>query len=164
MDLRVLSVRQPWAGLLVTGVKRYEVLKRRQKTPGYLLIHASSAKQSLPAEMREREWYQKALAEAGMTDEKTWPRSALVGLVEFVDAFKPGGKLPTGFTRFDEDLCGGDIRGHFLWRAKRCWAFPQPMPLQGQLQPWKLDKRLHAGINAQLDAVGAPARVRLGEE
>ncbi|PNP96432.1 hypothetical protein BFS16_00675 [Hoylesella timonensis] len=42
--MKVLSVRQPWAALLVTGIKDVENRTRRTHFRGRILIHASAAK------------------------------------------------------------------------------------------------------------------------
>lgn len=44
--MKVLSVKQPWAALLVNGIKDIENRTRRTTFRGRILIHASKAQRS----------------------------------------------------------------------------------------------------------------------
>lgn len=46
--MRVLSIKQPWASMIVRGAKRFEVRSWKTDYRGPLLIHASSAAPSGP--------------------------------------------------------------------------------------------------------------------
>src|SRR5688572_22627658 len=80
--LRALSVRQPWAGLLVAGVKRFEARTWKPRELGFLLVHASAGKAGDLRDLRADPLYQRSLRQAGMSDEQSWPRSVFIGLVE----------------------------------------------------------------------------------
>ncbi len=42
MELKAFSVRQPWSGLLMVGIKRFEVRTWQPPAPDYFLVHAAS--------------------------------------------------------------------------------------------------------------------------
>ena len=87
--MRVLSVQQPFATLIVRGVKRVEVRSWETDYRGRMAIHASSA---VPSQEIQREWYDdratgRCFADQGWLDRedlKALPRSAIVGTVELV--------------------------------------------------------------------------------
>ena len=101
MNLRVLSVRQPWASLLLSGVKRYECRRWRPKQPGILLMHASSSKAAGMPEMRRERLFQEALRDAHLEDEEAWPFSAIIGAVEITRFWEPH-RRPRGVARAGE--------------------------------------------------------------
>jgi predicted transcriptional regulator len=43
-NYQVVSVKQPWASLLLAGVKKYEVRGWAPPYLGYIVLHASSGK------------------------------------------------------------------------------------------------------------------------
>jgi len=51
-EMRALSLRQPWAWLVVNGYKEIENRSRRTNHRGALLIHASSTTTTLQADLR----------------------------------------------------------------------------------------------------------------
>ncbi|HVT37497.1 MAG TPA: ASCH domain-containing protein [Gemmatimonadaceae bacterium] len=85
--MRVLSVQQPFATLIVRGVKRVEVRSWETDYRGRIAIHASAA---VPPHEIQRQWYDdramgRSFADQGWLDRedlKALPRSAIVGTVE----------------------------------------------------------------------------------
>ena len=75
--MRALSVKQPWAGLTMAGIKRFEVRPWRPTGErGLLLLHASSGTASRLRDDEKEPLYWTALEQAAMPDKKLWPRSA----------------------------------------------------------------------------------------
>ena len=117
-DLRAFSVRQPWAGLLMAGVKRFEVRTWRPKdNQAFVLVHASAGKAVGLPDLRKEAHYQSAVRQAGMEDETSWAQSALLGLVEITKVWEPDDIQP-GLTDLDEFLCG-TIYDVYLWEVGR---------------------------------------------
>jgi activating signal cointegrator 1 len=159
MGLFAFSVKQPWAGLLVAGVKRFEARTWPPKRQGLFLVHASSGKSPGMPELRAEPLFQRSLGEAGMTDERAWPESAFLGLVEIAAVIGPDDDLPEDLTEQDEFLCG-NMDGMFLWRVGRRWPFSRPVPCHGKLNLWQPPAAVHAALDAELTA--ADALVRIG--
>src|SRR5438552_3865539 len=101
----VFSVKQPWAGLLISGVKRFEVRSWYPKEPGWLLVHASSGKAPGLRELSEVPEFTKALKVAEMTDPKLWPTSAVIGAVRIAKVWLPDAPRPK-LSKRDQVLCG----------------------------------------------------------
>lgn len=158
MDLRAFSVRQPWAGLLVAGVKRFEVRTWAPKELGFFLVHASSGKAQGMPELRAEPLFQKSLQEAQMANERCWPQRAILGLVEVTRIIHPEKGLPRGFTKQDGFLCGS-VEGVLLWEVGRRWPFAKPVPCDGWLNLWRPPVEIHAALNRQLAAAGAAVRI-----
>lgn len=75
--MRALSIRQPWASLIVAGIKDIENRTWRTKYRGPLLIHAACTEAKLSA--REMTRYLTLL------DLDELPRGGIIGRVEVVD-------------------------------------------------------------------------------
>jgi hypothetical protein len=155
MDLRAFSVTQPWASLLIAGVKRFEVRSWQPRRLGPILVHASSGKASGMPSLRADPLFQQALRDAEMTDESLWPKSAFVGLVEIAEVIPRDAKRPTDLTEMDEILCG-TVHGYFLWRVGKRWPFIEPVPCHGKLNSWPPPASVHKRLNVALTAVNAP--------
>jgi len=92
MKYKVLSVRQPYANLIVKGYKDVENRSRRTNYRGLLLIHASAKVHDIVPYVRNQTRgvftgiYQKILAEADLCDmQPDLNYSAIVGCVKLVD-------------------------------------------------------------------------------
>lgn len=153
MDLRILSVKQPWAGLLLSGVKKYECRGWGPRRPGVMLLHASSGKALGLPELREERLYQQAVAEAGMEDESEWTTSAIIGAVDVVRVWPPD-RLPP-LSAMDEFLVG-DLEDSYLWETGTRWPFAKPITCHGKLNLWRPGPELQEPIRRQLAQLAVP--------
>ncbi len=105
--MKALSVRQPWASLIIRGIKRVE--NRRWRTPyrGRLLIHAAASRASL------------AGCEPLPDEELVF--AAILGTVELVDCVRLEDAPTTPFTE-----------GPWCWLLEHPKPFHIPIPYRGQ--------------------------------
>ena|SRR3990172_4209670 len=122
--LLALSVRQPWANLIVLGLKDIEIRTWATKYRGRLLIHA------------------------GMTFDRVamWrfpmevvPRGAIIGSVKLADilrftrqSWKEGGDRHLDNGRFPLETA-------YAWILEDQWEFPEPIPYKGALKLFRVD-------------------------
>lgn len=141
---RVLSIRQPWASLLVAGVKRFEVRTWRPRDVGWILIHASTGKAFGMRELRGERLFQLALRHAGIENEEAWPRSAIVGAVRIGHIWPPGSR-PSNLSALDTYL-GSASRDEYRWEVAEARRFDTPIPCDGKLNLWTPPRRLSNAI------------------
>jgi hypothetical protein len=102
LNLRALSIRQPWAELILRGIKTIEVRSRPTKIRGRVQIYASLG--------RLDEVVEAEVADNNDLDIDSLPRGVLVGTVELVDC------LPL---RLSDSQAAGftitDIEGQYGW-------------------------------------------------
>lgn len=137
--VRALTVRQPWASLIASGVKPVE--NRTWPVPatwaerGPLLIHAGAA---VDRAAYGYEHVGRALFETVGNEEL--PTSAIIAVVGSVRAHRDG------------------IGGHCEpWGVDDCWHWvlsdvrrlPRPVPAKGRLGLWVPDAGLLAAVEAQ---------------
>jgi hypothetical protein len=79
--MKVLSIRRPWASLIVTGVKDVENQTWRTKYRGLVLVPASRRPNNIGADEFERRF--------GMLLPTDLPLGGIVGVTEIVDCVRP---------------------------------------------------------------------------
>jgi gamma-glutamylcyclotransferase (GGCT)/AIG2-like uncharacterized protein YtfP len=138
MEMRALSVRQPWASLIMAGLKRIETRSQTTHRRGRILIHASITMG--PAE--------RAAAIREGLDPDTLPRGAILGSAEIVNS-NPVEDLHVSE---DERRRGDHTPGRWGWELDKVQAFDEPIPCAGALSFWSVPKAAADLVAAQLDA------------
>lgn len=154
MDLKALSVRQPWAGLLARGVKRFEVRSWRPSQLGLYILHASSGKTREIRDLRQESLYRRALTRADMKDEANWDQGALIAVVKIVRVWGLG-SWPKGLTPLDKYLSKHGPND-FLWEVGRRWVFNRPIPSEGAPRLWTPPPETRRALAAQLSRLKVP--------
>ncbi len=179
--IRVLSVRQPWAGLIVHGFKSLENRDWETSYRGPLAIHASS--NDATSAYREFIFDEKAypnaipvgpclvtprqLAKArellsgpkSPTREQTGVRRAIIGVVELVDVIPICGgrsdrKIPRSSPGFNSNLSPRlwyHPHAWFAWILANPVALAKPIPCDGKLNLWNLPPRESELLREALD-------------
>jgi hypothetical protein len=120
--MKALSVRQPWAWAIVTGIKTVENRSRPTRHRGPLVIHASRSRRSLRGD------FSNLLPNLPPVEQLDF--GALVGVVEVVDC------VPVAEVEGDPFAVGP-------W----CWLLAgarriRPIPFKGQVAMFKVPDRL----------------------
>lgn len=137
--MKTLSIRQPWASLIVKGFKDVENRSWRTSIRGEIAIHTSASK-------AEDDWEDAIITVAviraiALSEAKEWliktigefdklPRGAILGTVEIADC-KRERMSPW---HFDENW------GFYLQNPKE---LKKPIPAKGKLGFWDFDLRLY---------------------
>ena len=121
--MKILSVRQPWAWLIVEGYKDIENRKWRTSYRGPLLIHSSQAVDPTDFPM-QREW----IETCGIVIPEDLPRGAIVGSatlshVDCGDGYQGDGLACTSPW----------FEGPFGFHMADAVEFAEPIPWRGQL-------------------------------
>jgi ASCH domain-containing protein len=122
--VRAITIRQPWAELIVRGEKDVENRSWRTRHRGPLLIHAGGR--------ALRELY----AEHGVPDDAE--RSAIIGVVEVVDCTQ-------------EKTSAWHEAGSWGWYLARPRRFKKPIPMKGRRGLFEVPART---VAAQLGSTG----------
>ncbi|HYO22934.1 MAG TPA: ASCH domain-containing protein [Flavisolibacter sp.] len=129
-----LSLLQPWASLVVMGLKKIETRSWQTGHRGLLLIHASLGKKG------------KILSEAlpfkkYIPDFNSLPFGAIIGQVELEDIvpveqlFYSAEKLAA--LTLEEKAFGDYTTGRYAWLLSTAVVFYEPIPVKGSLGLWK---------------------------
>jgi tetratricopeptide (TPR) repeat protein len=140
-EFRCLSVRQPYAWAILSGVKKTE--NRTWTTPyrGTVVLHASSSQQDLT--------YFRSQPGCAFFATGNLPAAALVGFAELV-AVTPYGR---------EHEADPFAFGPYCWTFANARSFVEPIPLKGKLNLFKVDDAIADRLRT------APTRtLRLSEQ
>src|SRR5262245_7369475 len=127
--MKCLSVREPWAMLLVLGVKRYETRGWHTSYRGPVAIHASNRFPEAARNLCYEEPFKTILRNAGYDGAALLPLGHLIGQVDLVNC------LPTNEVTGLEanELCFGDFRpGRWAWQVAKAVRFPEPIRVPGR--------------------------------
>ena len=121
--MKILSVRQPWAWLIVAGYKPVENRTWRTSYRGPLLIHASQAMEPEDFPM-QRQW----IETCGLVIPEDLPRGAIVGSATLSHVDCGNGYQGDGLA------CTSPwFEGPFGFHMADAVEFAEPIPWRGQL-------------------------------
>ncbi len=141
--MKALSLHQPWASLIVLGVKRLETRAWQTEHTGHLLIHAS---RTFPPEGRRlcrQAPIRSLLAEAGFIDECDLPRGALLGAVQLRRCQRTEEIDLDALSDLDRVL-GNFAPGRWVWYLEQPERFARPIPCRGKLGLFPVPEELLA--------------------
>lgn len=142
--MKVLSILQPWASLVVLGHKKIETRSWNTKYRGELLIHASKSVKAW-----QGLWHQEPFKHS--LDDVP-PFGAIIGKVKLVDTcdtltiktFPQWGQGKESATLTEQELAFGDYSDdRFGWLLSDPVVFEKPIPAKGKLGLWEYDPGLH---------------------
>jgi hypothetical protein len=158
--VKALTVRQPWASLLVMGVKRIETRPWRLREPQRLLIHAGT---KMPCRIGQRVTFgawevERDSAGLLLRGPIAWPyRLPMGALIGSINVFE--------VRRTDSGECGPDDAeralgdyspGRFAWSTNCPQPLPEPIPCKGRLTLWTPPDDVLAAVAGSSSTAAAP--------
>ena len=132
--MKCLTVKQPWASLLVTGATQYLVRNWRTSHRGPLAIQASSKFPKSHVELCCDPDFRPLLRLAGFDYAIEMPRQAVLGTVSIADCLQVTRENRNFFDLEDPAMHFGLIQpGCWAWICSAHCAFVRPVPLPGRL-------------------------------
>jgi len=145
--MKVISLLQPWASLVVIGAKKIETRSWNTKYRGPLLIHASKrwdwelndivGKIGADAILRQAGYH--ALAPVKGKPKTNLPLGAIIGKVNMdrTIPFNEQFQMETGKVLSNQELDFGDYSpGRYGWILSYPVKFNHPIPAKGSLSIW----------------------------
>lgn len=132
--MKALSLWQPWASLVVLGLKQYETRSWKTSYRGTLVIHAGKEwNNDLEAQMLSIEY-------AWGVDLKGALRGVALGTVELVDIFRTEAVLGKEVPDYSMESDFGDYTaGRYAWKLANPIAFPEPILCAGHQRLWEVE-------------------------
>ncbi|XP_069480781.1 activating signal cointegrator 1 isoform X2 [Ambystoma mexicanum] len=142
-DGMCLSMHQPWASLLVAGIKRVEGRTWYSSHRGRLWI-AAAAKRPAPQEISELESSYRMLHRRSVEFPKDYPTGCLLGCVDVIDCLSR-----EQFSEQYPDL-SQESGSPFVFVCANPKELLVKFPIKGKHKIWKLDSKLHQGAKKGL--------------
>ena len=125
--MKALTVKQPWAQLIVDGYKKYEFRGWKTKYRGKILIHAGM---SLEKDMMLRFKDYNLDCVLG----------AIIGEAELVDCILVDSKFNEELRNADPIVYGRSNHTEtYAWKLENVIKYDAPIPCKGQLGLWNYD-------------------------
>lgn len=126
--MKVLTIKQPWASLIVNGYKKYEFRSWKTNYRGKILIHAGL---SLEKDMME-----------GLKDYNLeYIKGAIIGEAEIVDCILVDEKLNKEIININKVVYSkGNYIGKYAWKLENIIKYDNPIYIKGKLGLWNYEK------------------------
>lgn len=130
--MKALSLLQPWASLVVQGVKTIETRSWSTAYRGELLIHASTGRKG--GILASRPPFSRHIASFDAL-----PFGALIGTAVLYAVYRVEELDPVTIANLSvEEKAFGDYRpGRFAWLFAEASPLPRPVPVRGSLGLWE---------------------------
>jgi hypothetical protein len=132
--MKCLTIKQPWAILVASGVTRYMVRNWRTAHRGLLAIHAGSQLRRAQVELCCEEQMRGFLRRTGHDYPFELPLRALLGTVQVVSCVLVTDENRLEFPEDDPAVYFGLLQpGRWVWTCTDARPLSQPLPMAGRL-------------------------------
>ncbi|HLD96538.1 MAG TPA: ASCH domain-containing protein [Patescibacteria group bacterium] len=136
-ELLALSTRQPWASLIVLGLKDIEIRTWITKHRGRLLIHAGTTISIRPMKF----WFPK----------RNVPTGAIIGSVKLIDVVRFTRKTWKEWGDRHLDIGRLPLENTYAWILEDPRPFLEPIPYRGLLKLFRVSSlAVHRALTASL--------------
>lgn len=126
--MKVLTIKQPWATLIMQGDKRFEFRSWQTKYRGDLLIHAGKGIDKVAMKRLERY----------LPNEL--PFGKILGKVTLVDCVRMCPEFKELLLQENSDIyTESSFKENFGWQVENVQAFDEPIDAKGHLSLWEYD-------------------------
>ena len=129
--MKVLTIKQPWATLIMQGNKRFEFRSWQTKYRGELLIHAGKGIDK------------EAIKRLSKYLPKELPLGKILGKVTLVDCIKMSPEFKEELLKENHDIyTKSSFKENYGWQIDNVQVFDEPIDAKGHLSLWeyKLEK------------------------
>ena len=122
--MKVLTIKEPWATLIIEGYKKYEFRSWKTKYRGNILIHAGM---SIEKDMLER------FKEYNLD----YSKGAIIGEAEIVDCILVDEEFNEKLRKINKTVYGKSNHVEtYAWKLENVIKYEKPIYIKGQLGLW----------------------------
>ena len=133
--MKVLTLTQPWASLVIHGLKSLETRSWGTQYRGWLAIHAAKGFPGYARDICDTFPFDEAMKLMELTTD-TLPRGVILGEARLITCGRISG--PPDDAR--EAAFGDYTPGRFMWAFDTVYCYPEPVPARGALGLWEWDR------------------------
>lgn len=122
--MKCLTIKQPWASLIVSGYKKYEFRSWKTKYRGKILIHAG---------MSLEKTYIDKVKEYNLE----YIKGAIIGEAEIVDCILVDKNFDDYLRNENNLVYGKDHVGSYAWKLDNIKKYKEPIYVKGKLSLWE---------------------------
>lgn len=126
--MKVLTIKQPWATLIMQKDKRFEFRSWQTKYRGDLLIHAGKGIDK------------EAMKRLAKYIPKDMPTGKILGKVTLVDCVKMSSEFKERLLKENKDIyTESSFKENYGWQLENIEVFDKPIEAKGKLSLWEYD-------------------------
>ena len=127
--MKVLTIKQPWATLIMEGYKRFEFRSWQTKYRGDLLIHAGKGVDR-EAVSRLKKYMPEEL-----------PKGKILGRVKLIDCIKCDENFKNKCLQENKDVYAkSSFKENYAWQLEIEEVYKEPIEAKGQLGLWNYER------------------------
>lgn len=125
--MKVLTIREPWASLIINGYKKYEFRSWKTNYRGKILIHTS---QKIEKEMLSRFKDYNLNCVGG----------SIIGEAELTDCILVDEEFNQNLRKIDNVVYGKSNHVEkYAWKLENIKKYDKPIPMKGKLGLWNIE-------------------------
>ena len=125
--MKVLTIREPWASLIINGYKKYEFRSWKTNYRGKILIHTS---QKIEKEMLSRFKDYDLNCVGG----------SIIGEAELTDCILVDENFNQSLRKIDNVVYGRSNHVEkYAWKLENVKKYDEPIPMKGKLGLWNIE-------------------------
>ena len=126
--MKVLTIKQPWATLIMQGNKRFEFRSWQTKYRGDLLIHAGKGIDKV------------AMKRLSKYIPKELPYGKILGKVKLIDCIRMSSEFKKLLLKENSDIyTESSFKENYGWQLTDVEVFENPIEAKGHLSLWEYD-------------------------
>ena len=126
--MKVLTIRQPWASLIINGYKKYEFRSWKTNYRGKLLIHAGTGTD-------------KNMISRFNDYNLDYTNGAIIGECELVDCILVDKEFSNELRMIDSNVyADSNYKEKYAWKLENIIKYDEPIYCKGQLGLWNYDR------------------------
>lgn len=125
--MKALTIKEPWASLIIEKYKRYEFRSWKTNYRGKILIHAGMS-------------LEKDIANKVENYNLEYYRGAIIGEAEIVDCILVDQEFDKKLKSIDSIVYGNNHVGLYAWKLENIIKYNNPIPVKGRLGLWNYNK------------------------
>lgn len=124
--MKVLTIKEPWASLIVNGYKKYEFRSWKTNYRGKILIHAGmSIEKDMLGNIKD---YNIEIN-----------KGAIIGEADLVDCILVNEEFDKELRNIDKIVYGNNHINNYAWKLENIKKYDKPIPIKGKLGLWNYE-------------------------
>lgn len=126
-NMKVLTIKEPWATLIIDGYKKYEFRSWKLNYRGKILIHAGMSSES-------------DMLEKFKNYDLSYSKGEIIGEAELTDCILVDEEFEKELLNLDSTVYGrGPKVGCYAWKLENVVKYDTKIPVKGKLGLWNYE-------------------------
>jgi len=130
--MKAITIKQPWATLIVMSAKKFETRSWQTKYRGQIAIHAGK---TVDKEACSDFYIQRTLKENGMETYEDLPTGVVLAMAQLTTCHKVTLDFAHQLVKLEKEF-GDYTAGRYAWELNNVQLLSKPIQAKGQLSLW----------------------------